>query len=283
MLPQSVFCKTLIGPISRRSMASLTKVTRDEGVETITLASPATRNALSLDMMLSVTEELHRAGKDKEVRAVVLKGEGKVFSSGHNLKEMTVETGYDYHKKIFDTCEAMMRLVGQIPVPVIGVVTGHAAAAGCQLIASCDLVVAGPNAKFSTPGAAVGLFCHTPGIPLARRVPRAVSGYMLLTGLPIGAEEAAQAGLVSRLVPEDMVDAEVETICAAIRSKPRGVVALGKKFYQQQLELPLAKAYPAGGDVMVENLWYKDAQEGIQAFKEKRKPVFTHGDEKAAS
>merc|ERR1711936_1329265 len=136
----------------------------------------------------------------------------------------------------------MMRLVGQIPVPVIGVVTGHAAAAGCQLIASCDLVVAGPNAKFSTPGAAVGLVC--------------------------------------RLVPEDMVDAEVETICSAILSKPRGVVALGKRFYQQQLELPLAKAYPAGGDVMVDNLWYKDAQEGIQAFKEKRKPVFTHGDEK---
>merc|ERR1719266_2451866 len=212
-------------------------------------------------MMLSVTEELTRAGRDKEVRAVVLKGEGKVFSSGHNLKEMTVETGYDYHKKIFDTCEAMMRLVGQIPVPVIGVVTGHAAAAGCQLIASCDLVVAGPNAKFSTPGAAVGLFCHTPGIPLARRVPRAVSGYMLLTGLPIGAEEAAQAGLVSRLVPEDMVDAEVAAVCAAIAAKPRAVIALGKQFYQRQLELPLAAAYREGGAVMAENLRYRDCQE----------------------
>merc|ERR1719195_483254 len=218
------------------------------------MESPKTRNALSLEMMTRMTEDLSRTAEDKSVRSIVIRGEGTVFSAGHNLKEMTAETGYDFHMKIFDTCEKMMLLVNQVPVPVIGVVTGLAAAAGCQLVSSCDLVVAGPNAKFSTPGAAVGLFCHTPGIPLARRVPRAVSGYMLLTGLPIGAEEAAQAGLVSRLVPEDMVDAEVDTICAAIVSKPRGVVALGKRFYQQQLEMPLAKAYPAGGNVMVDNL-----------------------------
>merc|ERR1719430_1621513 len=201
-------------------------------------------------MMLQVSEDLARAGQDKEIRSIVIRGEGKVFSAGHNLKEMTLETGYEYHKKIFDTCENMMRLVGQVPVPVIGVVTGHAAAAGCQLVASCDLVVASPSAKFSTPGAAVGLFCHTPGIPLARRVPRAVSGYMLLTGETITAQEAYTAGLVSKLVEEEQVEAEVDTICSAILSKPRGVVALGKRFYQQQLELPLAKAYPAGGDVM---------------------------------
>jgi len=231
-------------------------------------------------MMLQVTEDLARAGQDKEIRSIVIRGEGKVFSAGHNLKEMTLETGYEYHKKIFDTCENMMRLVGQVPVPVIGVVTGHAAAAGCQLVASCDLVVASHSAQFSTPGASVGLFCHTPGIPLARRVPRAVSGYMLLTGLPIGAEDAAKAGLVSRLVDEDLVDQEVNKICEAIASKPRGVIALGKRFYQKQLELPLNEAYPVGGDVMVENLWYKDAQEGIQAFKEKRKPVFSHSEDR---
>jgi enoyl-CoA hydratase/carnithine racemase len=121
-------------------------------------------------------------------------------------------------------------------VPVVGVVTGLAAAAGCQLISSCDLVVAGPSATFSTPGAAVGLFCHTPGIPLARRVPRAVSGYMLLTGQPITAQEAYNAGLVSRLVEEDKVDDEVKNICAAIASKPRGVITLGKRFYQQQVK-----------------------------------------------
>lgn len=280
-----MFAPRLVVPLamSRRGLASLTRVTREEGVEHITLAHPKTRNALSLDMMLQLTEDLARAGADRGVRAIVLRGEGKVFSSGHNLKEMTVETGYEHHKKIFDTCEQMMRLVGQVPVPVIGLVTGHAAAAGCQLIASCDMVIAGPGAQFSTPGASVGLFCHTPGIPLARRVPRSVSGYMLLTGLPIGAEEAVQAGLVSRLLPEDQLEEEVARICAAICSKPRGVIALGKRFYQQQVELPLSAAYPAGGDVMVENLWYKDAQEGIQAFKEKRSPVFSHSDERADS
>jgi len=269
--------------LGTRSLSSLTRVYREDGVENITLSNPATRNALSLEMMERLTMELSRAGQDTQVRAIVLRGEGKVFSAGHNLKEMTVETGYDYHKKIFDTCEEMMRLVGKVPVPVIGVVTGLAAAAGCQLIASCDLVVATPQARFSTPGASVGLFCHTPGIPLARRVPRAVSGYMLLTGLPIGAEEAAQAGLVSRLVPEDRLEVEVANICSAIASKPRGVIALGKRFYQKQLEMPLNDAYPAGGDVMVKNLWYRDAQEGIQAFKEKRKPVFSHGEERADS
>jgi len=266
----------------RRSLSSapLTIVRREEGVEHITLANPKTRNALSLDMMKKITEDISRAGEDKTVRTIVLRGEGKVFSAGHNLKEMTMETSYEYHLEIFNTCEKMMMLVGQVPVPVVGVVTGLAAAAGCQLISSCDLVVAAPSATFSTPGAAVGLFCHTPGIPLARRVPRAVSGYMLLTGQPITAEEAYNAGLVSRLVEEDKVDDEVKNICAAIASKPRGVITLGKRFYQQQIEMPLSAAYPAGGRVMADNLWYKDAQEGIAAFKEKRKPVFGHTQDK---
>merc|ERR1719427_1270091 len=128
-----------------------------------------------------------------------------------------------------------MLLIGKVPVPVVGVVTGLATAAGCQMIASCDLVVATPGARFSTPGAAVGLFCHTPGIPLARRVPRAVSGYMLLTGETITGQEAYTAGLVSKLVEAEQMDEEVERICAAIASKPRGVIALGKRFYQHQV------------------------------------------------
>ena len=196
---------------------------------------------------------------------------------------MTTETGYDFHTKIFNTCSALMQLIEQLPVPVISVVTGVAAAAGCQVVASSDIVVATPNSRFSTPGASVGLFCHTPGIPLARRVPRAVSGYMLLTGESITGTEAYNAGLVSRLVEDDLIQAELDRICAAIAAKPRGVTALGKRFYKQQIEMSLSQAYGAGGKVMTENLWYKDAQEGIAAFKEKRKPNFCHTDETLAA
>merc|ERR1719452_208328 len=173
----------------------------------------------------------------------------------------------------------MMLAVENLPVPVISIVNGVAAAAGCQFIASSDIVIATPQSRFSTPGASVGLFCHTPGIPLARRVPRAISGYMLLTGESITGEDAFRAGLVSRLVEEELIDSEVSRICASIASKPKKVVSLGKKFYKKQLELPLEKAYKEGGLVMAENLAYKDAQEGVQAFKEKRAPVFTHTDQ----
>ena len=184
--------------LSRSGSRFLTTVNIENGVANITLNNPKTRNALSLEMMTKLTQDIVDAGADKSVRSIVLRGEGKVFSAGHNLKEMTVETGYDYHMKIFDTCERMMLTVGQVPVPVLAVVTGIAAAAGCQLVSSCDIVIATPTAQFSTPGAAVGLFCHTPGIPLARRVPRAISSYMLLTGNNISASEAYNAGLVSK-------------------------------------------------------------------------------------
>jgi len=266
---------------SSTSAPSLTVVTRSDGVNTITLSSPATRNSLSLVMMQQLTEDLVRAGEDTEVRAIVIKGEGKVFSSGHNLKEMTMEEGREHHIKIFNTCEQLMKTVGQVPVPVVSVVTGLAAAAGCQLVAASDIVVAGPRARFCTPGASVGLFCHTPGVHLARKVPRAVSGYMLLTGEMITAQEAYTAGLVSRLVEEEEVDDEVRKICAAVSSKPRAVIALGKKFWQEQLEMSLSDANKAGSGVMVDNLQYRDAQEGIQAFKEKRRPVFCHTDQLA--
>jgi enoyl-CoA hydratase/carnithine racemase len=163
------------------------------------LASPKTRNALSLDMMNQLISDLKSAAEDPAVRSIVLRAEGgHVFSAGHNLKEMTAETGRAHHRAIFNTCEQLMQLIGRLPVPVIAAVDGLAAAAGCQLVASADIAVATPGSRFSTPGAAVGLFCHTPGIPLARRVPRAVSGYMLLTGEPINGAEALTAGLVSK-------------------------------------------------------------------------------------
>lgn len=278
-----MFTKRMFGAVHRniwiRQQSSLTALTKEKGVATLTLTSPKTRNALSLEMMETLIKNLEEVAQDPSIRCVVLRGEGKVFSSGHNLKEMTADTGYEYHRRIFSTCESLMKLVGTLPVPVLSVVTGIAAAAGCQLVASSDIVVATPESRFSTPGASVGLFCHTPGIPLARRVPRAVSGYMLLTGDSITGEDAYRAGLVSRLVAEELVQAEVERICESISSKPREVIALGKRFYKQQLELPLDAAYSLGGEVMVKNLWYKDAQEGIQAFKEKRRPKFSHTDE----
>ena len=165
----------------------------------ITLASPKTRNALSLDMMNCLISDLTTAAANPAVRSIVLRASGgHVFSAGHNLKEMTADTGRDHHRQIFETCEDLMQLIGRLPVPVIAAVDGLAAAAGCQLVASSDIAVATPASRFSTPGASVGLFCHTPGIALARRVPRAVSGYMLLTGEPISGEEALRAGLVSK-------------------------------------------------------------------------------------
>jgi len=276
------YCHLGHNVVLSRSLSStpLTKVTRCGGVETILLSSPATRNALSLEMMETLVANINAAGEDSEVRAIVLKGEGKVFSAGHNLKEMTVEQGREYIGRIFQTCEKLMLTLVQVPVPVISAVTGLATAAGCQMVAASDIAVAGPHARFSTPGASVGLFCHTPGIPLARRVPRAVSGYMLLTGEPINAREAYTAGLVSKLVEDDdLVDVEVDKICAAISSKPRAVISLGKKFYQEQLEMSLKDAYTAGSQVMMHNLTYRDAQEGIEAFKQKRKPVFCHTDQ----
>ena len=270
----------LAGPAVRLPRRSLTTVRREEGVAHITLSNPSTRNALSLEMMRTLMENISSAASDQTVRSIVVRGEGKVFSAGHNLKELTSETSYEDHLAIFSVCEELMLLVGQVSVPVLAVVTGHAAAAGCQLVSSCDLVLATPSAQFSTPGASVGLFCHTPGVPLARRVPRAVSGYMLLTGLPISAQQAYNAGLVSSLVQEEDLEAEIERVCRAIASKPRGVISLGKEFYQRQLELPLASAYQEGGRVMADNLRYRDAQEGIKAFIEKRKPQFSHSQDK---
>ena len=205
----------LAGPAVRLPSRSLTTVRREEGVAHITLSNPSTRNALSLEMMRTLMENITSAASDQTVRSIVVRGEGKVFSAGHNLKELTSETSYEDHLAIFSVCEDLMLLVGQVSVPVLAVVTGHAAAAGCQLVSSCDLVLATPSAQFSTPGASVGLFCHTPGVPLARRVPRAVSGYMLLTGLPISAQQAYNAGLVSSLVQEEDLEAEIERVCRA--------------------------------------------------------------------
>jgi len=251
------------------------------GAKNIIMCAPKTRNSLSMEMLHRLHGEISSDVIGKEVRSIVLRGEGKAFSAGHNLKEMTVQEGSQYHQQIFDACNRLMLAMAKSPVPVIAVVDGVAAAAGCQLVAMCDIAVATQKSSFSVPGSAVGIFCSTPGIPLARMVPRKTSAYMLMTGNPISAEEALRTGLISKMAADsESLEAEVGSICEAIASKPRGVVALGKRFFYKQLEMGLSEALQEGGQVMVDNLKYRDAQEGIAAFKEKRKPVWSHTDEK---
>ncbi|XP_071543345.1 enoyl-CoA hydratase domain-containing protein 3, mitochondrial-like [Panulirus ornatus] len=253
------------------------QVAEENGVRHITLADPKTRNALSLQML----EELQAAVtlKDPSLQCIILGAQGKVFSAGHNLKELTLKEGRSYHEKVFDACTNLMLTLQNIPVPVVAKVNGVAAAAGCQLVASCDIVIATQGSSFSTPGGNVGIFCSTPGIPLVRCVPRKVSAHMLLTGLPITAEEALRAGLVSKVVPENELEAETQKAVDAITQKSTPVIALGKKFMYKQMEMGIKEAYREGGCVMVNNINMNDGQEGISSFIEKRKPNWSHSDE----
>ncbi|CAG0898820.1 unnamed protein product, partial [Darwinula stevensoni] len=239
------------------------------------------RNSLSLEMMKAIQGSLIRDSSNAELRAIVISSEGPVFSSGHNLKELTEKEGREYHQKVFSLCTEMMTAIPKLPVPVIAKVRGLAAAAGCQLVASCDLVIAGDKASFSTPGANFGLFCSTPGIAVTRSMSHKMAAYMLFTGRPITAQEAHVAGLVSRVVPDEKLGKsipgnyeELEKMLEDIRNKSRAVIEMGKSFYHQQKELPMEHAYRIGEQVMVENLALKDGQEGMKAFAEKRKPVW---------
>lgn len=249
-------------------------VSEENGVRHITLANPKTRNALSLQML----EALHSAVVEDtpSLRCIVVGAQGKVFSAGHNLKELTSKEGRNYHQQVFEKCTELMLALQNIPIPVIAKVNGIAAAAGCQFVASCDIVIATDKSSFSTPGGSVGIFCSTPGIPLVRCVPRKVSAHMLLTGLPITAEEALRAGLVSKIVTEEELDSEVQKMVDAITQKSKAVISLGKKFMYKQMEMGIEEAYREGACVMVNNINMKDGQEGIKSFVEKRKPVWSH-------
>jgi enoyl-CoA hydratase/carnithine racemase len=217
---------------------------------------------------------------DPALRCIVLYGEGKVFSAGHNLKELTSKEGTEYHNQVFSTCSQLMLGIMQCPVPVIAVVEGLAAAAGCQLVATCDITICTENSTFSTPGANFGIFCSTPGIAVGRAVHRKVAARMLFTGLPLTAHEALEAGLVSKVVTQETLDEEVQKVVDAISHKSRSVLELGKKFLYEQLEMDIKTAYRYGEEIMVKNLTMVDSQEGIRSFMEKRKPVWTHSSEK---
>jgi enoyl-CoA hydratase/carnithine racemase len=244
-------------------------IERQGAIATITLNRPERRNALSLDMMLELIECLNRTASEPEVSVVILAAAGKVFSSGHDLSEMT---GVDIsvYRRIFDVCTDLMTRIQTIPQPVIAQVQGIATAAGCQLVASCDLAVAASDAAFATPGVKIGLFCTTPMVALSRAVGRKRALEMLLTGKAIDAATAAEWGLVNRVVPSERLAAETRALAEEIAHASRFTVALGKQAYYTQIDLDQPKAYAYAKEVMTMNALAEDAQEGMNAFLEKR-------------
>ncbi|XP_011688066.1 PREDICTED: enoyl-CoA hydratase domain-containing protein 3, mitochondrial [Wasmannia auropunctata] len=252
------------------------ETTEGSGVRTICLSDSSSLNSLSLEMLKTLVREIKRDEDNKDLRSIVLtSAHGKVFSAGHNLKELTVANAKS-HKDVFEICSELMRAISQSPVPVIAAVDGLAAAAGCQLVAACDIAVCTERSSFSTPGANLGIFCSTPGVPLVRNVPRKNAMYMLFTGLPISGKEAYECGLVSKVVANDKLDEEVRRITDAINAKSRSVVHIGKTFLYEQMALDISTAYTLGTEKMVNNLKMRDAQEGIQSFFEKRRPNWSH-------
>lgn len=245
------------------------------GVSTLTLNRPESRNALSLAMLRALSAELQRAASDAAVRVLVLSGAGPAFCAGHDLKEMRAERfGAAYTTALFDECAQVMLSIVHLPKPVIAQVHGVATAAGCQLVASCDLAVAAEDARFATPGVNIGLFCSTPMVALSRNVGRKAAMRMLLTGDLIDAESALRFGLINEVVPAAELASRTAALAARIAGKSPVTLAIGKEAFYRQAELPLAQAYAYASEVMVANLAKRDAQEGIEAFIEKRAPVW---------
>ena len=246
------------------------------GVTTLTLNRPEARNALSLGMLKALSAEIHRAANDSSVRVLVLAGAGPAFCAGHDLKEIRTEDfGTDYASALFAECNKVMLAIVSLPKPVIAQVHGVATAAGCQLVATCDLAVAAEDARFATPGVNIGLFCSTPMVALSRNVSRKHAMEMLLLGEMIPAEQAATYGLVNRVVPDAELLKEAIALAAKIAAKSPLTVATGKAAFYMQAEMPLSEAYKYAARVMVENMMARDAEEGIGAFLEKRKPKWT--------
>ncbi len=252
-------------------------VLRDDadGVATLTLNRPAARNALSLDMLLALSAQLARVAADPAVRVAVIAGAGPAFCAGHDLKEMRARD-YDrgYTQELFAECAKAMLAIVTLPKPVIAQVHGIATAAGCQLVASCDLAVAADDARFATPGVNIGLFCSTPMVALSRNVGRKAAMRMLLTGDLIDAPTALAYGLVSEVVPQAVLGQRTAALAAQIAAKSAVTLAIGKEAFYRQAELPLAQAYDYAAGVMVSNLERHDAREGIDAFIEKRPAVW---------
>jgi enoyl-CoA hydratase/carnithine racemase len=251
----------------------LLEVSRSDGVATLTLNRPAQRNALSSALMREIIEALDAIGADTDVRAVVLAARGPAFCAGHDLSEM-VGLELDGYREIFDLCTRMMTAIHELPQPVIAKMHGIATAAGCQLVAACDLAVAASTAKFATPGVKIGLFCTTPMVEVSRAVGRKRALELLLTGVPIDAATAADWGLVNRVVAPEELDAATEEMAARIATASTLTVSIGKRAFYEQIDLDLQAAYEHCADVMSRNAAEADAQEGMCAFLEKRAPTW---------
>jgi enoyl-CoA hydratase/carnithine racemase len=246
----------------------------DGSVAIVTLSRPARRNALSLGLMRELVDCLGRIGEDKQLRAVILAAAGKVYSSGHDLGELVGKDISDY-RRIFDVCVDLMAKIQSIPQPVIAEVQGIATAAGCQLVATCDLAVAAEEAWFATPGVKTGLFCTTPMVALSRTVGRKRALRMLLTGDPVDARTAAEWGLVNSVVPAGQLRAETRKLAAQIAEASPLTLAIGKQAFYAQIDLDQPKAYAYAKEVMSMNSMAADAQEGISAFLGKRAACWT--------
>ena len=242
------------------------------GVHQLTLNHPTSFNTLSEAMLTALQNALNSIAQDKKARGVVLGAAGKAFCAGHNLKEMRAQPELAYYQRLFTQCSRMMLTIQELPVPVVARVQGLATAAGCQLVAQCDLAVAVDSATFGVNGIDVGLFCATPSVPLVRNMHAKQAMEMLLTGDFISAAEARTRGLVNRVCPASELDASVEDLVGAILAKPREAVRVGKALFYQQREMGIESAYQLAGQTMACNMVHDVAQEGVQAFIEKRTP-----------
>jgi len=245
---------------------------QSDGIATLTLNRPAARNSLSRELMSELAQALDAIAADKSVRVVILAASGAAFCAGHDMKELLANRSAEYYQATFRRSSEIMQAIVGLPQPVIARVQGVATAAGCQLVASCDLAVAADAAKFATPGVNIGLFCSTPMVALGRNVSRKRAMEMLLTGEAIDAPTAADYGLVNRAVPAAELDREVRELAAKIASKSALTVAMGKGAFYRQLDLDLGRAYDYAAEVMARNMLARDAQEGVSAFLEKREP-----------
>ena len=262
--------------------ADLVESEQRGGVLILTLARPEARNSLSQAMIEALQNAIDAASPDAGVRAVVIAGKGPAFCAGHDLKEITAhradaDGGQAFTRLLMQQCAKLMRSIVACPKPVIAAVEGAATAAGCQLVATCDLAVASEAAKFATPGVNIGLFCSTPMVALSRNVSRKRAMEMLLLGEMLPAREAAEYGLVNRVVPAGTALAGAIQFAERIASKPPATLAIGKEAFYRQIEMSLADAYDYAAGVMVENMMHAESEEGIGAFIEKRAPVWNKG------